>query len=80
MIASAAAVCILRDRGAVRLDGTTLDQWTRASLGRHIGYLPQDVELIAATIENALDPWLGSPMSRIRGRTCQIGRRASQNT
>jgi len=37
-------------RGAVRLDGATLDQWHPDVLGKFIGYLPQTVELIEGTV------------------------------
>jgi len=37
-------------RGRIRLDGAALDQWSSESLGKHLGYLPQDVELLAGTV------------------------------
>jgi ATP-binding cassette subfamily C protein len=37
-------------RGKIRLDGAALDQWTPETLGPHIGYLPQDVELLSGNI------------------------------
>src|SRR5262249_2422931 len=37
-------------RGKVRLDGCTFDQWSSEVVGTHIGYLPQDVELLGGTV------------------------------
>ena len=39
-----------RVRGKIKLDNAALDQWSSEALGKHIGYLPQDIELFEGSI------------------------------
>lgn len=36
--------------GVIRIDGAAYTQWDANKLGKHIGYLPQDVDLFAGTV------------------------------
>jgi len=50
-------------RGAVRLDGATIDQWSSERLGQAIGYLPQSVELFDGTIAENIARFSAKPDS-----------------
>jgi ATP-binding cassette, subfamily C, bacterial PrsD len=50
-------------RGKIRLDGATYDQWVPETLGGHIGYLPQDVELLSGTIAENISRFAINPNS-----------------
>jgi ATP-binding cassette subfamily C protein len=39
-----------RVRGKIKLDNAALEHWSSEALGKHVGYLPQDVELFEGSI------------------------------
>jgi ATP-binding cassette subfamily C protein len=48
-------------QGTIRIDGAALDQWSPVLLGRHVGYLPQDVELFSGTVAQNIARFDPSP-------------------
>lgn len=50
-------------RGHVRLDGASLDRWSIEDLGRHVGYLPQDIELFDGSITENISRFEPNPDS-----------------
>lgn len=52
------------ERGTVRLDGAPLSSWSVESLGQHIGYLPQDIQLFDGTITENIARFQENPDSQ----------------
>lgn len=50
-------------RGAVRLDDADVEQWAPEELGKHIGYLPQEVCLLDGTIAENISRFAKNPES-----------------
>ena len=51
--------------GKVRLDGADLRQWDTDALGQHIGYLPQDVELLSGSVRENIARFGEAPAAEV---------------
>jgi len=58
-------------RGTVRLDGAALDQWDTETLGRHIGFVSQAIDLFDGTIAENIARMAASPDSEAVLRAAQ---------
>ena len=50
-------------RGAIRLDGATLEHWSPAALGAAVGYMPQAIELFDGTVADNIARFSDDPDS-----------------
>lgn len=50
--------------GKIRIDNATFDQWSKETLGWHIGYMPQGVELFDGTIAENIARFDENPSSQ----------------
>ncbi len=48
-------------RGVIRFDGAAIDQWDTDDLGRAVGYLPQEVEMLEGTIAENITRFDAAP-------------------
>lgn len=52
-------------RGAVRIDGAGIERWSNEALGRYIGYLPQEVELLEGSISENISRFADAPETNL---------------
>jgi len=51
--------------GTIKIDGATLDQWSEEQLGEHIGFLPQEVGLLAGTVAENISRYSNTSADKI---------------
>ncbi len=60
-------------QGKVRLDGNDVYQWDKEELGRHIGYLPQNVELFEGSIAENIARFGEPDFDKVRDACIMVG-------